>query len=63
MIVVSAIAAPRSSSTRTGIFAIGQIALNAATDCGLPKSTMTGSKAISFFMSAISTLWQNDASG
>jgi len=39
---------PRSLSTRTGIFASGQSALNAAAERCSPKSTIRGSKPMPF---------------
>src|SRR5215831_7078243 len=63
MMVDSGTVRSRASSRSTGILPIGHIALKAAALLLFIRSTICDSNGVSFSYSAISTLWQYDASG
>ena len=54
---------PRASSRSTGNFPIGQSLRNAARSASSIRLTICGANGVPFSYSAISALWQNDASG
>ena len=63
MMLDSAIVRSLASSRSTGNLPIGHNALSSAADAASPRSTKRGVNAVSFSYSAMSTLWQYDASG